>query len=525
MFNYEDKKLLFIPIILSVIFALYVTITTNGPLSWDVYTHINYALSYMINGITTTDPLLNAPAGKTIGYAPLFHILLLLVSKITGISLIGTAQIFQVILPIISTVIIVYISYKLYDGLAAMISGLLLLSSFMFIRLILPIPETVSVIFFILGMYFYYVSIDKTKYSYALFSSIMGLFILSIHFSTFIYYCAIITVLSVIYLILSRKLKVILSYLLMIIPIIIVLVGLFMLLNSINPEKSLELLQGAFSIVNDPMSLFMGQKAMGIERYIKCIGIVPLISGIIGIIYSLKNRNHYFIALWTLAAFIVSNLHWIGIPVYTYRLLIYVIIPAVIVGGYGLSELIKQFKLNSNKTLPVILILLLIVTIGSMASSYSDESFKYSSVSTTQSTFHIAPPTNEEVEVINWLKTQNYTNNESVLTNNLFFGMILSSSDVIGMHYSFDVYASPNSHKSSLYELHNENIKYIIYDKSLVLNNSTDYDYIDVEYVEADYYPVYYYTKEINEYNFNQIQLYGTTKVFENGRFIVCEVN
>ena len=90
------------------------------------------------------------------------------------------------------------------------------------------------------------------------------------------------------------------------------------------------------------------------------------------------------------------------------------------------------------------------------------------------------------------------------------------------MHYSFDVYTSPSSRKSSSYALADENISYIVYDKSLVMNNSTDYSDLDVVYVEGDYYPVYYFTKEIDDYNFNQIQV--GTKVFENNRFIVCQV-
>jgi hypothetical protein len=72
--------------------------------------------------------------------------------------------------------------------------------------------------------------------------------------------------------------------------------------------------------------------------------------------------------------------------------------------------------------------------------------------------------------------------------------------------------------------LTDENISYIVYDKSLVMSNSSDYSNLDVVYVEGDYYPVYYFTKPIDEDNFNQIQVSGTSKVFENNRFIVCQV-
>lgn len=523
MFDYENKKLMLIPILISFIVALYVTISTNGPLSWDIYTHINYALAYMINGITTTDPLLNAPAGKTIGYAPLFHILLIISSKITGLSLINTAQLFQIIFSLISTVIVVYVTNKLYNSTAATVSGILLLSSFMFTRLLLPIPETISVIFFILGVYFYYISIDNEKLGYVLCSVIMALLILAVHFSTFVYFVVLVSVLSAVYLIISRKLMVIKSYLMLMIPLIVILIFGFMLLNSISPTKSVELLNGVFSIVNDPMSLFMGQKAMGLERYVACVGLIPLIFGIFGCFYSIKNKKHLFITLWAFLAFVITNLHWIGVPVYTYRLLIYFIIPLVILGGYGFCELLDNFNLSSRRFIIIALVVLLVLMGVSLTYSLSDESFKYSSVNTTYSKFHIAPPSAEESEVIDWFKTQNITN-KSLITNNLFFGTVLSSSDVIPLHYSFDVYTSPNSRKASWSALNDENIGYIIYDKSLVLNNSSEYATPDVVYVEADYYPVYYFTNEITEYNFNQMQVSGTTKVFENSRFIVCEV-
>jgi len=524
MFEYENKKLMFIPVIIAFLVAVYMTLTTNGPLSWDIYTHINYSLAYLINGITTTDPLLNAPLGKTIGYAPLFHILLIITSSITGLNLIQSAQVFQVVFVTIAMISVVIISYKLYGSIASCVSGILLFSSFMFTRLLLPIPETISVIFFLWGVYFYYISIDNEKIAYTLISVLMGLLILAVHFSTFIYYVAIISLLSLVYLILSRKLRVISSYLMFMIPLGIVLIIGYMMINTLSPEKALELLNGTFSIINDPMSLFMGQKAMGLERYVKCVGILPLIFGIIGFVYSIKNRKHIFIAMWAIFAFIISNLHWIGVPVYTYRLLIYLVVPTVLLGGYAFSQLMDNFNVKNKSTILIALVVVLLLSCISLGFSLSDESFKYSSVSTSQSKFHTAPPSSEESEVIDWFKTQNISTNESMITNNLFFGMVLSSSDVIPMHYSFDVYTSPSSRKASYYGLTDENISYIVYDKSLVMSNSSDYSNLDVVYVEGDYYPVYYFTKPIDEDNFNQIQVSGTSKVFENNRFIVCQV-
>jgi len=523
MTDNKNKNLIFIPIIVSILLALYLTLTTNGPLSWDVYTHINYALAYMMNGITTVDPLLNAPTGKTIGYAPLFHFILIGLSKCVGSNLLLAAEILQPILACISTVIVIYVSNKFYDRLSAAASGMLLLSSFMFTRLILPIPETIAVIFFTLAIYFYYIAIDKEKYSYIFYSVIMTLLILSVHFSTFVYVTLIVTVLSAIYLLVSRKTQVIKSYLLWIIPLIALLALGFIFLSMISPDKASSLFGGVMSIISNPLSLFMGQKAMGLERYIKCVGILPLIFGIIGLYYSIKNKKHMFICIWALVAFIITNLHWIGIPVYTYRLLIYFVVPASILGGYGFTQLLDELSTRYKNTTSILITAFIILTVISACLSLTDESVKYSSVTTEQSTFHIAPPLGEEQEVIDYFKSQNATN-KSVLTNNLFFGMIISSNKAIPLHYSFDIYASPSSRKASYSYLEDENIGYIVYDKSLVLNNKTEYTPLDVVYVEADYYPVYYFTNKITENNFNSIQVSGTTKVFENNKFIVCKV-
>lgn len=526
LLNLKNKKyLLLIPIILALILALKPTLYVNGPLSWDIYTHVNYALAYLHNGLTTIDPFLDAPNGKIIGYPPLFHFLLIAISSITQINLLTTAQILQPILVVLCTISIVYVSYKLYGEIAAIASGVLLLSSFMFTRLILPIPETLSLIFFILGIYcFYKSSIDNTII-HGLLAGILGLFILATHFSTFIYYIVIITLLMLGQLVFKHELSTIKSYLLTVISIAIVGSIGIILLKFINQEIFTELMKGMLSIINNPFSLFMGQKAMGLERYLKCVGILPLAFGVLGLIFSLKNKNHRLIALWALIAFVITNLHWIGVPVYTFRLLIYFVIPAVIVGGYSVSCLVEIFNGKYKKMGYIFLLALILTSFLVGYTNLDDSSVVTSSAETNQSTFQIAPPTSEEMEVIDFFKSENITNS-SVLTNNLYFGTILSSSAEIPLHYSFDIYARPSSHKASLSYLNDEKIGYIVYDKSLVLNNSTTADGIpQIEFIEGDYYPVYYYDEAITDDNFYQIQLSGTQIVFENNRFIVCKVN
>jgi len=519
----NNKKMMIIPVILASLFTIYLGMNVNGPLSWDVYTHINYAWAYIINGITMTDPLLNAPVGKSIGYSPLFHLILIVSSKLFATDMVNAAKLLQPILALLCSLSVVGVAYKIYDDeLTALLSGMILLSSFMFTRMMLPIPETVALIFFTWGVYFYYSSIKKHSYTRALLSGIMALLILSVHFSTFVYYMIIITCLMIVELVAKMKFEALSKYVTLIIPVILAGIIGYVILSAISTNSLLVLLDGIKSIIHDPMSLFMGQKAMGLERYIKCVGILPLVLAIIGLYFSFKNSDKRLIVWWALFSFIVSNMHWFGIPVYTYRLLVYFVIPLVMLAGYGAAELVRKFE--DKKTQYILVAVIMVLSCVLCIYHLSDPSVTTSNVVTAQSTVQIAPPTHDEQEVIDWFKGVNNTN-KSVLTNNLFFGTVLSSSDMIPLHYSYDVYANPQSSKSSYDRLNEENIGYIVYDKSLVMNNTTEYSGTpQIEFVEADYYPFYYYTKEITEDNFYSIKLSATNKVFENNRFIICEV-
>lgn len=520
--NFNQKKYWVIPVLLALALALIVTLSSKWPLSWDIYTHINYVLTYVNYGITTVDPYLNAPHGKQIGYVPLFHVLFMLLSFVMQTDFITTARIIQIISPVIITMIIMFVTYKFYNEIAAFVAGLLLISSFMFTRMLLPIPETIAIMFFIMGIYLFYESFDKNNMMYAFCSGIISLIMLGLHFSSCIYYLILLTCLMMVQLIISRDKLVIKSYCYVLLAILLAGICGFIALMVIAPSHLSQLFAGVFSILSDPMSLFMGQKAMGLERYIKCIGLLPLLCGIIGLYYSFKEKELLFISLWALITFVFSNLHWFGIPVYTFRMLLYLIIPTVILGGYAVAKLCDNLN-DKNKSYTILLILvLIIVSYGCGYASINDVSVKTTSATTQLSDYQIAPPTSDEEEVINWFKTQD-TENKSVLSNNLFFATVISSVDEMPMHYKFDVYTNKSSSKSSLKTLNNEKIGYILYDKDLVLNNSTKEE-LKVQYVNGSYYPTYYFTEEITKDNFNQIKLDTTEKVFENDRFIICKV-
>jgi hypothetical protein len=178
---------------------------------------------------------------------------------------------------------------------------------------------------------------------------------------------------------------------------------------------------------------------------------------------------------------------------------------------------------SENKKLVIIISLaLIILSFGLGVMHINDSSVLNYNATTEFSSYQIAPPTSDEIEVINWFENEEH-NNKSVLTNNLFFGTVLSSIDEIPIHYGFDVYTNKSLTKSSSDSLNKEKIGYIVYDKSLIIENTTDNE-LDVRYVNGSYYPTYYFTKEITENNFNTIQLQSSEKVFENNRFIICKI-
>ncbi|OED30262.1 hypothetical protein [Methanosphaera sp. WGK6] len=91
----ENKKLLLIPAIFSFIIASILIYKFTYPISWDVYYHIHMADLYMKQGLVFWDYETVAPIGRLIMYPPLFHLMLGLFSKLSGISLMNLTRILQ----------------------------------------------------------------------------------------------------------------------------------------------------------------------------------------------------------------------------------------------------------------------------------------------------------------------------------------------------------------------------------------------------------------------------------------------
>ena len=136
-----------LPPVFAFLLALLPSLRYNIPLTWDIYYHIHNAMLYMGKGIVFWDPLTCAPYGRPICYPPLFHIMLTLLVKITGLGFLTVARFIQPVMAFLIILSFSYIAGRFYGSLAGFLTGMLSISSLFFLRIIMPIPEAMAMIF------------------------------------------------------------------------------------------------------------------------------------------------------------------------------------------------------------------------------------------------------------------------------------------------------------------------------------------------------------------------------------------
>ncbi|MDI6701882.1 hypothetical protein [Methanothermobacter wolfeii] len=157
--NYE-RLLVVLPAVFAFLFALVPSLKYSIPLPWDIYYHIHNAMIYMDHGTVFWDPITCAPHGRPIYYPPLFHMLLLLIVKITGISFFTVSRFIQPVMAFMIILSFSYVAERLYGGLTGFLTGVFSISSLFFLRMIYPIPESLAVIILPLTVYGYCRSMD-----------------------------------------------------------------------------------------------------------------------------------------------------------------------------------------------------------------------------------------------------------------------------------------------------------------------------------------------------------------------------
>jgi hypothetical protein len=216
----------------------------------------------------------------------------------------------------------------------------------------------------------------------------------------------------------------------------------------------------------------------------------------------------------------LSKAYYFGINVLSSRVLIYIVIPLSILGGFGVSQVyykLKDYKrFSSGKFRSSFLICIFALSILFGVLNVSDPTLGSYYANTIFGSVQIAPPSPSEVGVADWFKS-NGDKNKSISISNLYTGVLIATESGIPINYEF---ANINNTTNKSY-FETNNIGYIVYDKRLTL--PPDYNTLNRYQANSELYPLYYYNKLLYQ-NVNQLKPPFTKVVYENKDFIVCEV-
>lgn len=518
-----------IPAIIAFAVALITTLKFQWPLSWDIIIHVQYTMVYAKYGFVLTDPLLNAPLGQKIGYPPLFHFLLLALGMITRVDYFQIARALQPFFAMFIVLSVSFVARKFYGTIAGISAGFLVISSFLLGRIMLPIPENLALIFLPLSVYFYYRSIKENLVKYALLSSILFIVMVSTHIPASFIIILIITLLSLVELIVYRNIRIFKFYgAFLLLPVCLVLLGMIYLLI-FQPDIITAIINEGISAATGLATSIAYNKPLSVDGYLN-IGIIVLIFGITGIIFSLNrmygkslnkiSRKDLFILIWILSMFLLSISYYFGINIISYRLLVYLLIPLSIIGGFGLSQLYERLKnsknFSSDKFRVSLLVAIFSLSILSGVLAVEQSNFGIFKVTNEYGSLDIAPPSESMVDLANWFNT-NGDKSKSILTNNLFTGTFLATMSGMPIHYGFE-YFNKNMSQASLEEA---KIGYLVLDKRLALNSHNDP--FKLIYVKSEFYPLVYFSKPVSE-SLPEFLPDFVMVVYQNQDYIVCEI-
>lgn len=518
-----DKILLLIPAIVVFLIALIPTLKYQWPLSWDVIMHIVYAKAYAQYGFVLNNPLLNSPYGIKIGYPPLFHLLLVFLGTLLKIDYFQIARILQPILAFSIVLSVSYVAKEFYGKIAGISAGFLIISSNLIHRILLPIPENLALILLPLAVYFYYKSIKEGILKYALIAGLMFILMLSIHPVAPMILLLIVTAFTLLALILNKNIGILKNYGAFLIASITLIVAGIIILIIFKPDLLNSLLQQGLTAATGYSIFIDYNKPLNTSIYLGYIGIIALIFASIGVVFALKKvqKRSLFISIWILTMFLLSNAYWFGINVITYRVLIYLLIPIAILGGFGLSQVyykLKEYKgFSSRKVRSGFLISIFILSSISGILTVENPKIANFGTNTEFGYIQIAPPSDSEVDLAKWFN-ENGDKNKSIVISNRYTGFFLAAETGMPISYGFEYfynYPSKSSFKG-------DNVGYIIYDKRLTFQSKNESLYM--QKMNSGFHPLFYFSKDIHE-NINKIIPEYVKVVYENKDFIVCKVN
>ena len=518
----KNKLLLILPAISIFLITLIPTLNHSWPLSWDVIYHVLYAKVYTQDGFVLINPLLNYPIGQKIGYPPLFHFLIAFLGTLFRVDYFSIARALQPFLAFFVILSVTYVAKKFYGTVAGVSAGFLMISSTIIYRIMLPVPENLALIFLPLTVYLYYISVKEKSIKYAFIAGILMLIIAGTHQAALL--CLIITItgFTIAEIVIYRNIGIMKNYgafLFSLIGIIILaVVGILIfkpaLLQSIFSQGITSVLGFGTSLnYNLPLSF---------DKYLRNFGLLVTIFSLAGAFFAIKlrRRKDVYIFVWIIAMIILSKAYYIGINVLSSRVLIYIVIPLSILGGFAVSHIyykLKDYKrFSSGRFSSSFLICIFALSILFGVLNVSDPTLGSYYANTIFGSVQIAPPSPSEVGVADWFKA-NGDKNKSISISNLYTGVLIATES--GMPINYEFANINNTTSKSFFE--DNNIGYIVYDKRLTL--PSDYNTLNRYQANSELYPLYYYNKILYQ-NINQLKPPFTKVVYENKDFVVCEV-
>ena len=485
--KYLNKILIFIPAIVAFFIALIPTLTYQWPLTLDIFDHIHIAHVYSQYGLTLIDPLIDPPKGSAIGYPPLFSLIIMFLGNMLKIDYFQVARLLQPVLAFSVVLSVSYVAKKFYGQVASISAGFLLMSSYLFSRLVSPLPETMALIFVPLAVYFYYNSVENKNYLYALLAGIMFLVVVATHQATTLVLFLVITSIALVTGILRKDSRFFTSYIMfLVIPLILALLAAFSLVLLAPSFVNNILTQGLQTITGYVLSLPLNDPISNL-KYVAYLGIL-LIFAVIGGIIALKKRRTQDIIIftWILVVFLISKAYWFGVNVYSIRLLVHLLLPFSILGGFGVSYLYEDFKkreFNSKTVRSVFLISVFIISSFYGITTVEDPNLgvlpKYNAFVYGNGTEipQLTPPTASEVDLAQWF-SKNRDNKSVVMSNNYYvsyFILTMTGQPIAGVLSSEHCLLWGFKKQ----ELTSKKVGYFVYDKRLTFTSPTNFRPMD----------------------------------------------
>lgn len=536
----NKKYLIALPALAALLVALIPTIKYQWPLGWDIIYHVQYAQVYTQYGFTLTDPQLNAPFGRKIAYLPLFHFLIAGIGSFLNVDYLQVARFLQPILAMSIVLSVSYVAKKFYGTLSGVGAGFLMLSSYLVSRIILPLPENLALIFLPLAVYFYYQSLENKNLKTAFLGGILLIIVILTHQGATLCLILPIIAITIFELIVYKNINVLKNFTSFFLAIILIIVAGLISLQIIAPQMLQNLMQQGITTITGLSTSLSLNRPIGILSYLGNLGILVLIFSLVGGLAILKKfkdkdikRNNLIILVWIFSMFLLSNAYWFGINVISYRVLIYLLIPLSILGGYGISVLYEKLKNNerfsTKKIHTVFLVGILCIALVSGIITVENPKIGIYGVKNQQGYVQTAPPSNAEVDLANWFKN-NGNSSRYIVISNKFTGMFLAAETNMSFREGFQ-YFSTNSNvtieeksvkSSKLANFKKANVGYVVYDKRLVI--SPEEKTLSLRVIDTEFFPLHYFTQDIHS-NINRIKPEFSRVVYENQDYIVCEIN